>query len=167
MTYDIAFLIIRVVVGLLLAAHGAQKLFGWWGGPGIAGFTSWMDKMGMRPAPFWAWMGGLSEFGGGLLFALGFLSPLGSLGIISAMLVATIKAHWQNGLWAAKGGYEFTLTNLVIALGLAITGPGAYSLDSVLGIAFPQPVTLIGGLVLVLVGVAAALLGQSRDQVTA
>src|SRR5215217_2011540 len=103
MDYDLALLLVRVVVGLLMAGHGAQKLFGWFGGPGLAGITGWLGSTGMRPAGFWAFMAGLSEFGGGLLLALGLLSPLGALGIIAAMIMAIIKGHWGKGIWAHSG----------------------------------------------------------------
>jgi len=155
------------VVGLLLAGHGAQKLFGWFGGPGLAGITGWLASTGMRPAGFWAFMAGLSEFGGGLLLALGFLSPLGSLGIIAAMIMAIVKGHWGKGLWAANNGSELPLTYLIVALIIAFTGPGAYALDTVLNITLPQPIALWGGLAVVVVGVAVALLGQAKPAIAA
>ena len=117
MLSDIGLLILRLVVGLILAGHGAQKLFGWFGGPGLQGTTGWLRQLGLRPAPFWAFMAGLSEFGGGLLLALGLLNPLGSLGIIGAMLMAIILVHWSKGLWNANGGSESPLTNLARGAG--------------------------------------------------
>jgi putative oxidoreductase len=151
---------------LVVAGHGSQKLFGWFGGPGLAGTSAWLGSMRMRPAGFWAVMAGLSEFGGGVLLALGFLNPLGSLGIVSAMLMAIILAHWPR-FWAQNGGFEYPLVNLAAALGLAITGPGRYAVDSALGIAYSAPATLVVGLVLVLLGIATALGTRMPEQGTA
>jgi len=162
MSIDLGLLLLRLVVGLLLAGHGAQKLFGWFSGPGFKGITGWLGTIGLRPAPFWAFMAGMSEFGGGLLVALGLLNPLGALGIIGAMLMAIFLVHRGKGLWASNGGSEVPLTNIAAVLALALSGPGAYSLDAVLGIALPEPISLLGGLVLVVLGIAAALLGQER-----
>ena len=80
---DVGLLILRIVVGLLLAGHGAQKLFGWFGGPGLKGFAGWSGSMGVWPVSFWAFVAGFYEFGGGVLFALGLLDPIGSFGITS------------------------------------------------------------------------------------
>src|SRR5438309_10673793 len=106
MSGDIGLLVLRVVVGLILAGHGSQKLFGWFGGPGLKGTTGWLSSMRLRPAPFWAFMAGLAEFGGGLLLALGLLIPFGAAGVISAMLMAIGLAHWPR-FWARGGGLEF------------------------------------------------------------
>lgn len=162
MYFDMALLVLRLVFGLLLAAHGTQKLFGWFGGPGLKGTAGWLGSMGMRPAWFWALMAGGSEAGGGLLLALGFLSPLGSLGVIAAMLMAILKAHWGKGIFASGGGSELPLTYLVVAFALALIGGGQYSLDSALGVALPMPVTFIVGLVAVLGGIAVALATESH-----
>jgi putative oxidoreductase len=157
MYLNLGLLILRVVVGLTVAAHGAQKLFGWWGGPGIAGWTQAVTKLRIRPAAPWAWVAALSEFGGGLLFALGLLSPLGSLGIAGAMLVAIATVHWANGFWNGKRGYEFNLTLLASVAAVALAGPGSYSLDQALGIHLPEPLTLLVGVAALLVGVGIAL----------
>ncbi len=157
----IGLLVLRLVVGLIVAAHGAQKLFGWWGGPGMAGWTGAMTRMRMRPPAAWAWMSALAELGGGILFAVGFLSPLGSMAIAGSMLVAIALVHLPKGFWVAKGGFEFNLSLLAAVVAIALTGPGALSLDALFGIRPPEPVTVIVAAVLVVAGVAAALLGRS------
>jgi putative oxidoreductase len=136
----------------MFMAHGGQKLFGWLGGGGLTGTAAMMERIGRRPARLWAAIAGLAEFGGGLLTLFGFLNPLGPLGIIAAMLVAIIEVHWAKGFWNGQGGFEFTLTNLTAALALGLTGPGAYSLDAVLGTRLPMPLTLLVGLVLIVLG---------------
>ncbi len=151
--YNLGLLILRLALGLTFMGHGSQKLFGWFGGGGMTGTTGMMQKMGLRAPGFWALVAALSEFGGGLLLALGFLTPLGSLGIIAAMLVAIARVHWAKGFWNTKGGFEFPLINLAAALALALTGPGFYSLDAALGISLPEPVVLLVGLAVVLIGV--------------
>jgi putative oxidoreductase len=150
-------LILRLVIGLTLAAHGSQKLFGWWGGPGINGWTRSVEKLRIRPARPWAWIAALSEFGGGLLLALGLLSPLGSLAIVGAMIVAIVTVHLSRGFWTSKGGFEFNLALIAAAVALALTGPGPYSLDGALRIHLPEPLTLILGTIALIAGVAVTL----------
>jgi len=159
-------LILRVVVGLILAGHGAQKLFGWWGGQGMEGWTQMVAKLRIRPAQPWAWVAALAEFGGGILLALGFLSPLGNLAIAGSMLVAIATVHLPRGFWIAKGGYEFNLALLAAVAALALTGPGAYSLDAALRIQLPEPLTLLVGTILLVVGVAVTLATRSPQAQT-
>src|SRR6185436_17874047 len=96
---DAGLLIARLIVGLGLAAHGAQKLFGWFGGHGLAGTGGFFESMGFRPGKLFALMSGLAEFGGGLLFALGFFTPLIAAVIISNFIVAIVSAHLAKGFF--------------------------------------------------------------------
>ena len=159
-------LVLRLVLGLILVGHGAQKLFGWWGGSGMTGWTGAMTRMRIRPAMPWAWMSALAEFVGGLLVAIGFLNPLGSFAIAGSMLVAIALVHWPKGFWTTKGGYEFNLLIIAAAAAVAIAGPGAYSLDTVLGIHLPEPVLLIVGTLATIAGVGVALGTRAPAQAT-
>jgi putative oxidoreductase len=161
MSIALGLLILRLVVGLTLAAHGAQKLFGVWGGSGMNGWVQVVQRLRMRPARPLAWIAALSEFAGGLLLALGLLSPFGSLAIIGAMLVAIATVHLSKGFWVTKGGFEFNLTLIGAAAALAITGPGAYSLDNALSIRLPEPATLLVGTIALIAGVTVTLATRS------
>jgi putative oxidoreductase len=134
---DIALLIFRVVIGLTLAGHGAQKLFGWFGGPGPVRLRQGFEKQGYKPAWFWASLAIVGELGGGLSFALGFLTPLGAAGIFGAMVMAA-RTHWKNGFFLQKGGYEYALTLAIASLTIGLVGPGSYALDALFGIALPE-----------------------------
>ncbi|MEA2643460.1 MAG: putative oxidoreductase [Chloroflexota bacterium] len=161
MSLSLGLLVLRLVLGLTMAGHGAQKLFGWWGGPGLKAWTEGVAKMRIRPAVPFAWLAALAELGGGLLLALGFLSPLGSLAIIGTMLVAIATVHWPNGFWNAKRGYEFNLSIIagVVAIGLA--GAGSYSVDQAIGFRMPEPATFLIGVIVVILGVAGMLAFRS------
>ena len=146
-------LIVRLAQGSLMAGHGAQKLFGSFGGPGLEGTSGFMEMLGMRPGRPWAYLAGLSEFGGGLLTALGLLNPLGPLGVIASMSMATRKAHWGKPIWVTEGGAELPLLNIAISTALMIREPDRYSLDRILGIRLPAwagPVGLVGIILTVL-----------------
>jgi putative oxidoreductase len=160
-------LLLRVVIGLIVAAHGAQKLLGWWGGPGMSGWTAAMTRMRIRPAAPWAWLSALSELLGGIGLALGLLTPLPSFGIVAAMLVAITLVHWPNGFWNGKRGYEFNLSLIAPAIAIALTGPGAYSLDSALGIHLPEPLTFVVVALATLAGVGVAIGTRSKPVVEA
>ena len=153
---DLGELVLRATTGGLLAGHGAQKLFGWFGGHGFEGTKGWLESMGMQPGDFWAGLAGASEFGGGLLTALGLLHPLGPIAMTGAMLMATTKVHAGKPVWVTSGGAELPLTNIAVALALVLTGPGAFSVDSLLGIKLPRWIAL-PALVAVLTAVLAGL----------
>jgi putative oxidoreductase len=130
MSYGLLFL--RVVIGLVLFAHGAQKLFGWWDGPGLQGTKGWLGSMGFRlPGPM-ALLVALSE-ASGLLFAAGFLTPVAALLMTASMVVAIGSVHWRKGFWNTAQGYEFNLVLLTVAVAVSATGPGRYSVDHALG----------------------------------
>ncbi len=137
-TISIALLILRLGVGLTLTGHGVQKLFGWFGGPGLIRLKQGFEKQGFRPVWLWVTLAIVGEVGGGLSVALGFLTPLGAAGILGAMAIATFKSHWKNGFWLNKGGYEYSLVLLIVSIALGLIGPGSYSLDTLFGINLPQ-----------------------------
>jgi len=124
----------RLVLGALMAGHGAQKLFGWFGGPGLRASAGMMEHLGFRPGLPFALAASLTELASGVLVALGLLGPVGPALMVSVMLVAAVSAHLRNGLWAQNGGYEMALVYGAVAFGLALTGPGAYSADAALGL---------------------------------
>jgi putative oxidoreductase len=131
---DFGILALRLVLGLLMAAHGAQKLFGWFGGHGLAGTGGFFESLGFRPGRLFASAAGISEFGGGLLVTLGLFGPVGPSLMLSVMIVAAVSVHWPNGLFAMSNGIEVPLLYGVGALALALAGPGLFSLDGLLGL---------------------------------
>jgi putative oxidoreductase len=128
----LAALVLRVPVGLTLAAHGSQKLFAWFGGYGLEGTGQWMASIGLEPGYLMALMAGSAEFFGGLALALGLLTRPAALVVAFTMLVAIFSVHIQNGLFMANNGYEYALTLFVVSLSLAIQGGGRFALDNVL-----------------------------------
>ena len=132
---DLGLLVVRVVLGLGMAAHGAQKLFGWWGGYGLQGTAGWLESQGFRPGRLFALAAGLTEAAGGLLTAAGLLGPVGPALVVTVMIVAIGVAHRGHGFFAQAGGFELSLFYIAAAVGLALTGPGLFSLDHVLGLA--------------------------------
>lgn len=122
-------LIIRLVVGLTFVGHGAQKLFGWFGGTGIEGTGNWLKTIGLaKGAKVWAILAGLFEFIGGLLFASGVLTWLGAAMIVIVMIDAIFAVHGKNGYWMTEGGFEYNFVLIAVAIGVALTGPGDYIL---------------------------------------
>ena len=144
--------LIRVVVGMLLIGHAAQKLFGWFGGHGLAGTGAFFHGIGYRPGRRLALLAGLAELAGGLLLTLGLLTPLAAAIIVGTMIAAA-ATHMRNGLWVQNGGYETPLLYAVTALGVAFTGSGGVSLDRLFGLNWPWPY----GLYAAALGLLAAL----------
>lgn len=129
-TLGLGLFVARVIVGLMMSAHGAQKLFGWFGGYGLNATGEFMVKLGFNQGRVFAALASVIEITSGLLVALGFLGPIGPALMISVMVVAGITVHWQNGLFAAKNGIEIPLLYSAAALAFAMTGYGPYSLDA-------------------------------------
>jgi putative oxidoreductase len=127
-------LLLRIVVGLLFAAHGLQKLLGWFGGAGLDGTAKMFDRGGLRPGRVTAPLGGAAELAGGASIALGFLTPLGSIAVLLMMAGAVVAVHGSKGLWNTNGGSEFPTVLGSIALALTLTGPGRWSIDHLAGL---------------------------------
>jgi putative oxidoreductase len=130
---DTGLLLVRLVIGVLLIGHGTQKLFGWFGGYGLEGTGGFFHSLGFRPGRVMAAVAGLSEAGGGLLLALGLLTPLAGAALVGTLLVAA-SVHVEKGLWGTNGGYEMALVYGVLAAAVALSGPGSVSLDRAFGI---------------------------------
>jgi putative oxidoreductase len=150
---DVALLFVRLVVGLGLAAHGVQKLFGWFGGHGIAGTGGFFENIGFRPGRVFAFFAGLAETGGGLLTALGLFGALGPATIVMIMLVAIFSVHLHKGFFITNGGWELNSAYIAGAVAIAYVGSGAYSIDSALGMTFlssTQSASILMGAAIVL-----------------
>ena len=133
MAYGILFL--RAVLGTIMSGHGAQKAFGWWGGPGRAGTIGFTRSLGFRVPVVAAFVLTSCELFGGVLIALGLLTPFAGFAIASVMVTAVALVHWTKGFWVANGGYEFNLLIYAAAVALAATGGMRFSIDNALGIA--------------------------------
>ena len=126
---DVGLLIIRLALGVIFMAHGAQKLFGAFGGGGIGGTAGFFGSIGLPMPGVMAWLVAIFEFFGGLLVLIGFLTPLGGLMIAAVMVGAILTVHLPKGFFAANGGIEFPLMLLASALALAFSGPGRFSVE--------------------------------------
>lgn len=156
----IALLAARLLLGLGFFAHGAQKLFGWFGGYGVKGTGGFMESMGFRPGELFAIGAGLGEAGGGLLTALGLGGPIGPALIVMVMVVAIFSVHISKGYFNSNGGYELNLTNIALALALSFVGFGPLSLDAAFGVTgvWTDParwIVLLAGVLLGFVNLAA------------
>jgi putative oxidoreductase len=129
---DLGLLIVRLIVGLAFAAHGAQKLFGWFGGYGPKGTGGWFDSIGIKPGVLAAVAVGIVEFFGGILFTAGLFTVVVTMLLAATMVVAIVKVHAKNGFWNTSNGYEFNLVLIAIFIAVALIGAGSYSLDALL-----------------------------------
>lgn len=154
--------ILRVFVGLQMAAHGSQKLFGWFGGHGPEGTGGYFESLGFRPGKHFAVAAAIGELGGGLLLVLGLLTPLGSAALIGVMVTAIATVHLDKGFFAQDGGYELPLLIAIVAVAVAFTGPGAASLDAAIGWNLATPWYAFGAIVLGLLGAGAALAARAQ-----
>jgi putative oxidoreductase len=168
MTLGIGLLIARVVVGLMMAAHGTQKLVGWFGGYGLKATGDFFAQLGFRPGRAFAAAASLTEITSGLLIALGLLGPIGPALMISVMIVAAVSVHWGHGLFAATNGVEVPVLYSVAGLALALTGFGPYALDAWLGLTnvWTPTITVIA-LALGFAGAVANLALRARPAVPA
>jgi putative oxidoreductase len=131
---NLALLALRLVIGLTFSAHGAQKLFGAFGGHGIEGTGGFFGQIGLRPGRLHAWVAGAAEFFGGLAIALGFVTPIAAAALIGVMTAAVITVHLRNGFFNTNQGFEFNLALVAAVFALAGIGAGSWSLDNVLNI---------------------------------
>lgn len=155
---DIGLLLLRLAVGLTLAAHGTQKLFGWFGGPGLSTTGQFFTVLGFPPGRRHALMAALGEVSSGVLLAAGLATPAAAAVIVSVMLVAAVTAHSGRGFFAQKGGYEYAFVLAVVAQTLAFTGPGSLSIDALVGFSRSGIPWGIAALLAGLVGGGTALL---------
>lgn len=161
---DVALLILRVIVGGLFAAHGAQKLFGWFGGHGLSGTAGFFESVGIKPGKPAAAAAGIAELIGGLLFAAGLLTPAAAVLIIAVMTAAIARVHWRHGLWVTEGGAEYNLVLIAVAFAVTATGPGELSFDQALGIDVVGLGWALGALI---TGLLAGLVGAAAGQLQA
>jgi putative oxidoreductase len=167
-TLGTGLLLARLVLGVLMVAHGGQKLFGWLGGYGIAGTAGFFEQLGFRPGRLFVLTASLSEVVSGILVALGLFGPIGPALLLSVMIVAAVSVHWKGGLFAGTNGIEVPLLYATGAVALAFTGYGPFSFDAVLGIDHLwTPAFKVAALAVGVVGGAVNLLARRSATVAA
>jgi putative oxidoreductase len=161
-TADLGLLALRLTAGGLLAGHGAQKLFGAFGGRGLEGMGKNLESVGLRPGRSWAALAGLSEFGGGLLTALGLGGPIGPIALQGSMTTAARTVHRGKPIWTTEGGAEEPALYSIIGIAVGLAGPGRYSLDRLFGVRVPKSIVALS-----IAGVAAGVMLADRASVPA
>jgi len=158
---DLGLLALRLTTGGLMAGHGAQKLFGSFGGHGLAGTAGFLESLGLKPGKQWAALAGAGEFGSGLLTALGLGGPIGPIAMYGPMIMAAATVHAGKPIWVTSGGAELPLVYLSNVTALAATRPRRYSLDRALGIKTPSALVVLTA-VGVAAGIAVGLLAREQ-----
>lgn len=158
---DTGLLVLRIVVGLLLVGHGTRKLFGWFGGGGLAGTAWYFRSLGYRPPTLMVGFAGGAELIGGAGLTVGFLTSLATAAVIGTMFNAAVAVHRRNGLWAIDNGFEYPVMLAAAAATLAFTGPGTASLDAQLGLGDPSIGSGVFALALGLVAGSAVLISRT------
>jgi putative oxidoreductase len=161
---DLGLLVLRVGVGVVFSLHGFQKLFGWFGGGGFDGTSRWFASLGFGDGRVAAALAGASEIAGGLGIALGLLTPAAAAAVVGVMTVAAFVNHASKGFWSAGNGWELNYYLMVVAVAVAITGPGALSVDALLGIDDVGTPLLRGAAVLMLGAGLGAVRWATRDR---
>ena len=157
---DLGLLILRLVIGLTFAAHGAQKAFGWWHGPGLDGWRGVIGHMGFQPVELFVALSIGAELVGGSLLALGLFTPLAAMIMVGQLVVIISKAHLPKGFWNTGGGYEYPLAIAASVIAITFIGAGLISVDHALGLAFGDSIRAAFLLIGLLGGLLA--LGASR-----
>jgi putative oxidoreductase len=160
---EIGLLVLRVVVGALFVGHGAQKLFGVFGGHGLLGTAGFFEQIGLRPSRLHAVFAGVAETAGGLLLALGLLTPLAAVLLTAVMTAAIVTVHLRNGVWVTENGFEYPLVLIAAVFAVTAIGAGDWSLDNVLDLDVAGAGWALGALGLGLIGGLGAVL-SSRFQ---
>ncbi len=154
---DVGVLLIRASVGGIFAAHGAQKAFGWWGGPGPQRWRGAVESMGFTPPTSFAVVSTAIELAGGLLVAVGLLTPLASAALVAQAIVIIVRVHWSKGFFNTTGGYEYPLLLLAVAVVVCLLAAGTLSLDWALGLSFDVQARLVWLVLGIIAGALASL----------